>query len=446
MNKTKWDIFLSYMHSDRKRVQRLARRLIQKGWSVWWDARILPGQPFDAIIDQTLKSARCVIVFWSQASIKSDWVKDEASFARKKHKLIPVLLDAVAIPLGFGRLQTANLVDWKGNANDPEFKRLLAALEAVIGKPKAVPSCVPDWIAKYAKIPLQNLADDTVQFIKSRSKTFSRPTGKSLVLKPKTSRIFIGSRAIFFTVSIAMGIFLLILAFLGLKFYDSTKTRWQPKPIELKSVDSAMTAIDTLSSAQSMPDRMATPAPSSWTQPRDPEKASDAAPPPLILRTHPDTLSESEVKIMLQNHGFYDSEWNPRVHSTARSFRVQVNNNHSIIIDPLTGLMWQQSGSDNQMPFADAQEWIKELNRTGYAGFYNWRIPTLVEAMSLVSSKKHNGFLHLDGIFDTRQCWIWTSDVKKGVFWNWIVIYIDGRCYENIFVDDHYIRAVRTMD
>lgn len=443
MKAVQWDIFLSYVHSDRKRVRRLARRLAQKGWSVWWDWRILPGQPFDTVIEQALKSARCVIVVWSQSSIQSDWVKDEAAFARTKHKLIPILMDAIPIPLGFGRLQTANLVDWDGSDANREFRRLLGALGARLGKPESNRAQLPAWLTKYAKIPLQNLADDTADLLKSGSWRCLRPFGKSPLKKTIARHKFIDNATPGLTISLS--IFFLILVLLGLKFYDTEKTRPQAITTDLKAIDSLRRPrVDTLAQVQTVSEPAPTFIPTRRHQAIGRPQAPIVAPPVRILRCRPDTLADSEIKAMLHEYGFYDSEWNPRARVPEHRFQLQIIDHDSVVLDPLTGLMWQQSGSRLPMAYADAVDYIHELNRTGFAAFSDWRMPTLAEAMSLVRTEKSNGFLHLDEIFDTRQCWIWTVDLKKGFDWHWIVIFIDGRCYENIFADDHFIRAVRT--
>ena len=53
--------------------------------------------------------------------------------------------------------------------------------------------------------------------------------------------------------------------------------------------------------------------------------------------------------------------------------------------------MWQQSGSSERMQFEDAKKWITELNLKGFAGFNDWRLPTLEEAMSLMEPEQKNG-------------------------------------------------------
>lgn len=103
------DLFISYASADRERVEPLVQRLEQLGFSVWWDRDIAAGQNFHRVIEQALDQAKCAIVVWSRYSVNSEWVVNEASSARKRNALVPVLLDAVEPPLEFRHLQTADL-------------------------------------------------------------------------------------------------------------------------------------------------------------------------------------------------------------------------------------------------------------------------------------------------------------------------------------------------
>jgi len=62
-----------------------------------------------------------------------------------------------------------------------------------------------------------------------------------------------------------------------------------------------------------------------------------------------------------------------------------------LVIDHATGLMWQQGGSDGFMTFAAAQEYVQKLNREKFAGYSDWRLPTLAEAMSLMEGDVADG-------------------------------------------------------
>ncbi len=119
------DIFISYKREDRNRAKPLAETLEKTGWSVWWDPQLRSGEHFDDVIERELKSAKCVIVLWSDQSVSSQYVRDEAAYALKLNKLIPVAIDEVELPFRYQGLHTARLVGWKGSPTFPAFKKLL---------------------------------------------------------------------------------------------------------------------------------------------------------------------------------------------------------------------------------------------------------------------------------------------------------------------------------
>ena len=126
------DIFISYSSEDKTRVKTIAEALEQKGWSVWWDRQIPVGQRFDTVIEQELNQAKCVIVIWTQRSVNSEWVKNEASEAAQRNILAPALLENIKIPLAFRRIEAAQLTDWNGEPDHPELAILFSAVAAII--------------------------------------------------------------------------------------------------------------------------------------------------------------------------------------------------------------------------------------------------------------------------------------------------------------------------
>ena len=128
------DIFLSYKNEDRRRAAQVVAAFEAHGLSVWWDQHIEPGTHWRETITQRLMAARCVIVLWTKASVGAggQFVHDEASRATRRGVYLPVRLDPVEPPLGFGQHQSLSLIGWKGDRLAPAFQALLTAAQAMI--------------------------------------------------------------------------------------------------------------------------------------------------------------------------------------------------------------------------------------------------------------------------------------------------------------------------
>ena len=61
------------------------------GHFVWWDMHIKGGAEYGREIEQALDKSDAVVVLWSERSVASAWVRDEAAVGRDKGCLIPVL-------------------------------------------------------------------------------------------------------------------------------------------------------------------------------------------------------------------------------------------------------------------------------------------------------------------------------------------------------------------
>ena len=164
-----------------------------------------------------------------------------------------------------------------------------------------------------------------------------------------------------------------------------------------------------------------------------------------FFRSEPSFLTISEVESMIRKKDFYDEILNSQAKGFDNLFQARAVNGDKIVLDFASGLVWQQSGSSKNMNYEKANKWIEKLNKKGYAGFHDWRAPTLEEAMSLMESKKRSRNLHIDPAFDKRQQWIWTADRVAGVRLKlaWVVDFAGG-CYGNVIDDSlYYVRAVR---
>lgn len=139
------EIFISYKREDEARVARLVQALEGAGLKVWWDRGLPGGESWRANIQGALDAAKVVIVAWTHESVgpAGDFVRDEAGQAKARGVLAPVLLERVRPPLGFGEVQAIDLSHWRGNARDPFFLDLVAAVRAKLNGTPVPPARGP---------------------------------------------------------------------------------------------------------------------------------------------------------------------------------------------------------------------------------------------------------------------------------------------------------------
>lgn len=190
-------------------------------------------------------------------------------------------------------------------------------------------------------------------------------------------------------------------------------------------------------------------------------------------------LCESEVVSILEKYDFYcakreSSSYNYRFSEYSnlggRGFPndFQLIADDRVVYDRTSGLMWQQSGSSTIYSFKLTKVYIDLLNARKYAGFDNWRLPTLEEALTLVEPEKKANIrstifadvipLHINPIFGPQFC-IWTGDeCRPTIGWStsrmsvWAVDFSTARCEIVTFdiPDPHepysglFVRAVRS--
>jgi exo-beta-1,3-glucanase (GH17 family) len=127
------DIFISYNDTDKDRVAPIVSALEANGWSTFWDWKSIPvAKNWRQFIQKGLEEAKCVLVLWSEKSIDSKWVIEEADHGQSKGILIPILINDVRPPIGFRHIQAANLINWTGDIKSFEFKKLLHAIELIL--------------------------------------------------------------------------------------------------------------------------------------------------------------------------------------------------------------------------------------------------------------------------------------------------------------------------
>src|SRR4051794_9937929 len=131
------EVFLCYSHFDRSIAHGLATVLEGYGFSVWWDHALLGGDNFRQMIAERIRSAKVVLALFSQHSVESGWVIDEAGRAHQAGKLVPILIEAVDVPLGFGQLHHCNLIHWNKERNAAGIEDIVLAVERYTQRQRA---------------------------------------------------------------------------------------------------------------------------------------------------------------------------------------------------------------------------------------------------------------------------------------------------------------------
>lgn len=118
------------------------------------------------------------------------------------------------------------------------------------------------------------------------------------------------------------------------------------------------------------------------------------------------------------------------------------DNGNGTVTDHFTGLMWQQSGSKTYIAYEKIDKYIESLNDEGFAGFNDWRLPTVDELASLLEPAKQDNDLFIKPVFDRAQSWCWTTDIRSSGS-VWLVYFRFGHVYWNVLKFVGYVRAVR---
>lgn len=141
-------IFLSYSRADRPKAQVFAEALSAEGFSVWWDKVLRAGQTYDEVTEGMLRDADVVVVLWSAVSVKSKWVRTEATLGQRTSVLVPAMIEDAERPIMFELTQSADLIGWDGDRTDPRWQEFVtdirrAAEQAAPADAKPVPAPAP---------------------------------------------------------------------------------------------------------------------------------------------------------------------------------------------------------------------------------------------------------------------------------------------------------------
>ena len=156
---------------------------------------------------------------------------------------------------------------------------------------------------------------------------------------------------------------------------------------------------------------------------------------PIRLRSKPLTVSENGEKEQ------FDLDENRR---PLEYIQNDFEDRGEVVIDYMTGLMWQKSGSPNYLTYQDAPAYLKQLNKQKFAGYNDWRLPTIPELMSLLEPEKQLNDLYINPIFDATQKWCWCADLQSSSGAAWGVDFNHGNVHWYSLNYRSDVRAVRS--
>ena len=123
-----YDVFISYKSEEGDHARRIADEFKQRGYRVWWSEKLFAGQDFYREVYEVIDQAKAVVVIWSERSIDSKWVFNEAVYAEEQDKLIPVVIGDVKAPPHFRRYHCLDITPWLASPRKDNFDSLEAAV------------------------------------------------------------------------------------------------------------------------------------------------------------------------------------------------------------------------------------------------------------------------------------------------------------------------------
>ena len=148
-------IFISYSHSDKTFVGKLAAALVKNNAHVWvdeWELNV--GDSILNKVQEAIQESSTLLVVLSMASVQSEWCKKELSAGlmreldEKRVVVLPVLLEDCDIPMF---LREKMYADFRHNFEDglnailDAVARITNASQGRIIKEKVVNDWATDW-------------------------------------------------------------------------------------------------------------------------------------------------------------------------------------------------------------------------------------------------------------------------------------------------------------
>lgn len=144
----------------------------------------------------------------------------------------------------------------------------------------------------------------------------------------------------------------------------------------------------------------------------------------ISLPDQPGELSEEDVVELISKYNLVDHERSPE--GSYQGCLADCGDGVTVV-DKTTGLMWQREGIDIMSNRSMRKE-VAKLNEQKFAGYADWRLPTMAEALSLMRKEKNEKDQFIHPCFSSMQPFIFVDATRKpGGYW--FVDFKHGRAF-----------------
>ena len=157
---------------------------------------------------------------------------------------------------------------------------------------------------------------------------------------------------------------------------------------------------------------------------------------PVLLRAVPESVPARRAESVFD----IDEFQRPRQY-LANSFGAVKD---GALVDSMTNLTWQQSGSESILSWDQAHRYVLSLNRQKFGGYENWRLPTINELLSLLTPPPPGEDFCFDSPLSSVQKWVWSGDTRSKRA-AWFVDVEMGFVASADVLDRYYIKAVCSL-
>ena len=115
-----------------------------------------------------------------------------------------------------------------------------------------------------------------------------------------------------------------------------------------------------------------------------------------------------------------------------------------LVLDRVTGLVWQRALDAQESSFADASQHCAELSLAGYD---DWRLPTRLELISISNTTRTQPAIDVSAFPDTPSDWFWSSSLSANDPQSaWYVYFYFGYPKTDLISNQFSVRCVRSSN